>query len=65
MDIGKEHHHCVVIDARRTFAFAAATVQAAIAVDFPLPAAPATPVTAVVLLGNLLAELLHGLLAPP
>jgi peptide/nickel transport system permease protein len=43
---------------------AAATVQAATAVDFPLLAALTTLATAAVLLGNLLADLLYGLFDP-
>ncbi|MEV7286051.1 ABC transporter permease [Streptomyces sp. NPDC093252] len=43
---------------------AAATVEAATAVDFPLLAALTTLATAAVLLGNLLADLLYGLFDP-
>jgi peptide/nickel transport system permease protein len=43
---------------------AAATVQAATAVDFPLLAALTTLATAAVLAGNLLADLLYGLFDP-
>ncbi|MEV5318828.1 ABC transporter permease [Streptomyces sp. NPDC052687] len=43
---------------------AAATVQAATAVDFPLLAALTTLATAAVLVGNLLADLLYGLFDP-
>lgn len=43
---------------------AAATVQAATAVDFPLLAGLTTLATAAVLLGNLLADLLYGLFDP-
>ncbi|MFF4272268.1 ABC transporter permease [Streptomyces sp. NPDC001536] len=43
---------------------AAATVQAATAVDFPLLAALTTLATAAVLLGNLFADLLYGLFDP-
>ncbi|MEV7085833.1 ABC transporter permease [Streptomyces sp. NPDC093085] len=43
---------------------AAATVEAATAVDFPLLAALATLATAAVLAGNLLADLLYGLFDP-
>ncbi|GGZ15199.1 ABC transporter permease [Streptomyces olivaceoviridis] len=43
---------------------AAATVEAAAAVDFPLLAALTTLATAAVLVGNLLADLLYGLFDP-
>lgn len=43
---------------------AAATVEAATAVDFPLLAALTTLATAAVLVGNLLADLLYGLFDP-
>lgn len=43
---------------------AAATVEAATAVDFPLLAALTTLATAAVLAGNLLADLLYGLIDP-
>ncbi|MFJ4682656.1 ABC transporter permease [Streptomyces sp. NPDC091377] len=43
---------------------AAATVEAATSVDFPLLAALTTLATAAVLLGNLLADLLYGLFDP-
>ncbi|RZB17048.1 ABC transporter permease [Streptomyces sp. F001] len=43
---------------------AAATVEAATAVDFPLLAALTTLATAAVLIGNLLADLLYGLFDP-
>src|SRR5690606_26472271 len=43
---------------------AAATVEAATAVDFPLLAALTTLATAAVLAGNLLADLLYGLTDP-
>ncbi|MFJ6938598.1 ABC transporter permease [Streptomyces sp. NPDC101132] len=43
---------------------AAATVQAAVAVDFPLLAALTVLATAAVLLGNLLSDLLYGLADP-
>ncbi len=43
---------------------AAATVEAATAVDFPLLAALTTLATAAVLAGNLLADLLYGLFDP-
>ncbi|MET8828488.1 ABC transporter permease [Streptomyces sp. NPDC004610] len=43
---------------------AAATVESATAVDFPLLAALTTLATAAVLLGNLLADLLYGLFDP-
>jgi len=43
---------------------AAATVEAATAVDFPLLAALTTLATAAVLLGNLLADVLYGLFDP-
>ncbi|MGW0912527.1 ABC transporter permease [Streptomyces sp. NPDC002784] len=43
---------------------AAATVEAATAVDFPLLAALTTLATAAVLLGNLLSDLLYGLFDP-
>ncbi|MDT0573389.1 ABC transporter permease [Streptomyces sp. DSM 3412] len=43
---------------------AAATVEAAIAVDFPLLAALTTLATAAVLVGNLFADLLYGLFDP-
>jgi peptide/nickel transport system permease protein len=43
---------------------AAATVQAATAVDFPLLAALTTLATAAVLVGNLVADLLYGLFDP-
>ncbi|RMB84854.1 ABC transporter permease [Streptomyces shenzhenensis] len=43
---------------------AAATVEAATAVDFPLLAALSTLATAAVLVGNLLADLLYGLFDP-
>ncbi|MEU4098347.1 ABC transporter permease [Streptomyces sp. NPDC026673] len=43
---------------------AAATVEAAVAVDFPLLAALTALATAAVLVGNLLADLLYGLIDP-